>query len=147
MAGPCADTSFLFALYGDDAHSSTARAWVARHAATLPVASYAAFELANALRCAEFRKLVALDDARASLAAFRRDTDAGLIRLITPNAGDVLTEAERLSSRHSASGGFRSFDILIVASAVVMRASLFLSFDSRQRQLARLAKLAIAPEI
>lgn len=50
-------------------------------------------------------------------------------------------EAERLSARHSESQGTRSFDILHVASALVLGTGHFITFDARQGSLATSAGL------
>ncbi|MBI3885023.1 MAG: hypothetical protein HY302_04760 [Opitutae bacterium] len=57
----------------------------------------------------------------------------------------MLAEAERLSARHSFGGGHRSFDLLHVAAARVLKADLFLSFDLAQRDLATAAGLKVGP--
>ncbi len=53
--------------------------------------------------------------------------------------------ASTLSKRHSATKGTRSMDILHVAAAKALRASEFISFDSRQRLLATALGLKVAP--
>ena len=68
-----------------------------------------------------------------------------MLTIAGPSLPDVLTEAERLSARHSLSGGFRSFDILHVATARVLKAGVFLSFDVAQRNLAAAAGLKVGP--
>lgn len=145
MALACPDTSFLFSLYGEDAHTAPARAWLQRHGAPLPVPALAEFELANALRCAEFRGLATPAEVGASLRDYRRDVAAGRLQPAAAHLRDLLAEAERLSARHSARGGHRTFDVLIVASATLLEAETFLTFDDRQRQLARLAGMKVAP--
>jgi hypothetical protein len=53
----------------------------------------------------------------------------------------IYAEARRLSARWSATLGTRSLDILQVASAIVLKADSFLTFDSRQKKLAKAAGL------
>ena len=43
------------------------------------------------------------------------------------------------------SGGYRAFDILQVAAAMVMKAKVFLTFDKNQRILAKIAGLEVKP--
>jgi hypothetical protein len=53
------------------------------------------------------------------------------------------TEAQRLSARWSAKLGTRSLDILQVAAALVLEADSFLTFDDRQKKLAKAAGLVV----
>ncbi len=145
MLSPSPDPSFLISLYGDDAHTARARSWLGSHGGTLPVTALALFEHANALRCAAFRKAISREDALGSLQAVAHDLKFGMLVIAGPSLPDVLAEAERLSARHSLVGGFRSFDILHVAAARVLKADVFLSFDVAQRNLATAAGLKVGP--
>jgi hypothetical protein len=53
----------------------------------------------------------------------------------------MYDEARRLSATWSATLGTRSLDILQVASALVLKAETFLTFDARQKKLAKAAGL------
>jgi predicted nucleic acid-binding protein len=57
----------------------------------------------------------------------------------------VIAEAARLSELHTLSGGHRSFDVLHVATARLLKATTFLSFDANQRKLATTGRLAVGP--
>jgi len=61
----------------------------------------------------------------------------------TSNLADVLDEAKRISSLRTLKGGHRAFDILHVASARMMNATQFLTFDGNQRQLAEAEGLVV----
>jgi hypothetical protein len=61
----------------------------------------------------------------------------------SPDHAALMTEAERLSARYSEKLGTRSLDILHVAAAVILGRDAFLSFDGRQRSLARAARLRV----
>ncbi len=52
----CADTSFLFSLYGNDANTPRAVAWMKTCRTALTLSAMNEYELGNALRFAEFRK-------------------------------------------------------------------------------------------
>jgi predicted nucleic acid-binding protein len=54
-------------------------------------------------------------------------------------------ECSSISARHTLSTGSRTYDITHVASARVLKADAFLSFDERQRTLAGLLGLKVAP--
>jgi predicted nucleic acid-binding protein len=50
----------------------------------------------------------------------------------------LVTQFESLALRHTARHGFRTYDLLHVASALVLGCTTFWSFDERARRLARL---------
>jgi predicted nucleic acid-binding protein len=146
MAAPVAcDTSFLFALYGRDAHTPRALAAVKRLAQPLTITLFNEYELANAVQFAVFRCLLTAHDAKVILAAFDTDALAGKVILDRCNLADVVVQAKKLSLAHTAAAGHRSFDILQVAAAICLSAKIFLSFDDRQRALARGVGLQVAP--
>jgi len=146
MAMIATDTSFLFSLFGGDAHTATARAWAVQTKQPIAVTTLNRYELGNAFRFAAFRKIISQQDALISLTAFEADMKNGILQPVSPEPlADILREAARLSELHTTSGGHRSFDILHVAAARVLKASLFLSFDANQRKLARALKLTVGP--
>ncbi len=66
------------------------------------------------------------------------------VAVVTPcPLTDLVREAEGISSRYTACGGHRSFDILHVATALVLGAREFLTFDLNQQKLAREAGLIV----
>ena len=139
----CADTSFLFALYGNDAHTPRAVKWTKAQRSPVTVTVLNEFELANALRFAECRAVIARGEAALFWAQFEADRAAG--RLVRPvcNLREVVDEAKRLSATHTLSGGHRGFDILHVAAAVQLGAARFLTFDGNQKELALAEGLAV----
>jgi len=133
----CADTSFLFALYGNDVHTLRAVAWMKRRKTALTLSTLNEYELENALRFAEFRKLLAIGDAVRFLADFEADKSGGRLWIHVCNLADIVDEAKRLSATYTLVRGHRSFDILHVAAALKMNAARFLTFDSNQKKLAQ----------
>lgn len=145
MATIVPDTSFLFSLFGGDAHTAAARAWAIQMKQPIAVTALNRYEFGNAIRFATFRKVISQQDALNSLAAFEADLKNGILQPASPDLADIVKEAARLSELHTMSGGHRSFDILHVAAARVLKATLFLSFDVNQRKLAGAVKLAVGP--
>lgn len=131
------DTSFLFSLYGNDAHSRKAVAWSAKNTKALYLNSLTHFEFGNAVRFAEFRKAIPPGAAAQYWAGFEAAIDQGRLIVATSNLADVVVEAKRISSTHTLTGGHRAFDILHVASALKMPATHFLTFDGNQKKLAQ----------
>jgi hypothetical protein len=59
----------------------------------------------------------------AILAAFQTDLTDARLGLPTCNLASLLIESERLSSIYTMDGGYRAFDILHVAAALLLDAS------------------------
>jgi predicted nucleic acid-binding protein len=138
----CADTSFLFALYGNNTHTPRALRWTQGSRVPVSISELSEFELANALRFAEFRKALNPGAAGTYLAQFEADKTNGLIIVHTCNLANVIAQARRLSATHTLAEGHRGFDILHVAAALEMSASGFLTFGGNQMKLAKAEGLA-----
>ena len=137
------DTSFLFSLYGNDAHSPKAVAWAAQSANPVHLDALTRFEFGNALRFAEFRRAIPTGSAARYWADFEAAIAQGRLIVATSNLADVVVEAERLSSHYTLGGGHRAFDILHVAGALTMHATQFLTFDANQKKLAQAEGLIV----
>jgi predicted nucleic acid-binding protein len=131
-----ADTSFLFAVYGNDAHTPLAVNWLRETGQKVCISKLADFELCNALRFAEFSGRLDSGVAARFLAQYESDLAAGRLRLEICNLADSVREAKRLSGMYTAEKGHRAFDILHVATAISRRADRFLTFDANQKKLA-----------
>lgn len=138
-----ADTSFLFSVYGNDVHSARAVGWLKSQRSALTLTSLSEFELANALRFAEFRKVIAPGDAGLFWAQFEADCLSGRVQVQVCNLARVVDEAKRLSATHTLSGGHQGFDILHVSTALVVHARQFLTFDAHQKRLAEAEGLVV----
>jgi predicted nucleic acid-binding protein len=139
----CADTSFLFSLYGNDVHTPRAVSWMKKQKTPLTLTSLGEFELGNALRFAEFRGGIAPGEAALFWAQFEADRACGRILIHVCNLADVIDEAKRLSATHTLTGGHRSFDILHVASSLMLQAKRLLTFDGNQKKLAEAEGLVV----
>ena len=141
----CCDTSFLFSAYATDVHTPRALAELKSLAQPLAVTKLNEFEIGNALRFAEYRKLLPAGKSEAHLADFYADILSGKFTDLACNLAVVLAEAKRLSGKYTLRGGYRSFDILHVAAALHLGAREFLTFDANQRKLAKAEGLKIRP--
>jgi predicted nucleic acid-binding protein len=137
------DTSFLFAIYGNDTHSARAIAWIRKQTSPISLSILNEYELMNALRFAEYRGALRPGTAATCWADFEADLAAGRLTTAPCNLATVVAEAKRLSASHTLSSGHRSFDILHVASALHLGAKRFLTFDRNQRVLARAERLGV----
>jgi predicted nucleic acid-binding protein len=139
----CADTSFLFSLYADDAHSGRALNWLASSKTPLTLSELSEYELGNALRFAEFRKLLNSGQAATFWAQYEADRNSGRIVVSICNLAAVIDQAKRLSASYTRVGGHRGFDILHVATALEVGAKHFLTFDTNQKKLAKAEGLIV----
>lgn len=139
------DTSFLFSLFGSDAYSAAAQNWARQTKQPIAITALNRYEFTNAIRFAAFRKVISRGDALSSLAAFDADLKQDILQLTPCDLKDVVSEADRVSELHTLTGGHRSFDILHVAAARVLKATTILTFDVNQRKLASAVRLAVGP--
>lgn len=137
-----ADTSFLVSLYGHDALSEAAVAAVEKHRPRFFLTPLGELEFLNAVALGVFRKEWTASEARAVQAKFREHRDTGFFVLETLPA-TVWGLAQRMALSRAPQLGVRTLDILHVASALLVKAKTFYSFDDRQRKLARLEGLLV----
>ncbi len=147
MTASYADSSFLVSLHSDDANAGAARRFMARHPEELPFNPLHRLEVFNGLRLAVFRGQMTREDRAAALRQVEEDiADSVLVHQAMPWT-EALRKAETLSAAHAERLGSRSADTLHVAAAILAGAKRFLSFDSRQRALAKAAGLEVKPSI
>jgi predicted nucleic acid-binding protein len=140
------DTSFLYSLYVQQAHSAKAAAYMAAaYDGALPLTTLGRFELLNAIRLSVFRQQLNPRVAAIDVLTIKADIESGVLEVISCDWAAVHAEAERLSAGHTTEGGHRSMDILHVATALSMGAREFLSFDGKQTRLASAEGLTVKP--
>lgn len=139
----CADTSFLFSLYGNDVNTPRAVAWLKSRRTVLTITTLNEYELGNALRFAEFRKAIGPGEAALFWAQYEADRASGRVKVMVCNLADVVEEAKRLSVTYTLTGGHRGFDILHVAAAIKLKAKQLLTFDENQMKLAKAEGLVV----
>ena len=137
MALPYADTSFLIALHGNDVFTDAARAEVLSLGTALVMSDLNELEYRNALRLLCFRKLITTSELKARLASLLKDREAGRLRHQAADWPTVWSLAEAISNKRTAKEGHRMADLLHVAVAQSLGVKRFLSFDDRQRSLAK----------
>ena len=149
-----ADTNFFTA-----AHTTLERTAVAlelmgklrsSQSAPLPVTALLKMEFTNALqRCVfvsrEGNQPLRITPEQVLLAeeAFIEELRACTVCRESPLALESLESTfEMLAHRHTAKWGFRTYDILHVASALVLGCDTFWTFDAKAKKLAKLEGLA-----
>ena len=139
------DSSFLFSLVAKDRHTAEASRYIARAGDPLYLTPLHRVEVRNALRNAAGRKEITDLECRAAFRLIENRLHEELFVHAAFEWTNVFRRADELSEEHAPKGGQRTIDLLHVAIAVDFRATTFLSFDQRQRRLARAAGLRVYP--
>jgi predicted nucleic acid-binding protein len=137
------DPSALLKLYLNEPESRMMTAWRAKLDGPVAVTLFGRVELVNAIGLALYRRFITKAVHRAALAALDDDFAKGRCVPIDLLWRTALRCAEDISRERTPSLGCRSLDILHVASAVALKRRYFLSFDLRQRSLARAVGLKL----
>ena len=93
------------------------------------------FELENAIWQYQFRRELTERDVKGCISAFRRDLANSLFDMMPFNA-EMLRKASLISASQTPRLGTRALDVLHVASALVLGAQDFYTFDRNQAKLA-----------
>jgi predicted nucleic acid-binding protein len=112
----------------------------------MAVAALQRHELRNAFRLAVFRMEITNEQCRAVLELIESDLRAGVLADCVPTWLELFRTAEVLGAAHTEELGIRAMDLLHVAAARTLGAALFLTFDARQRTLARRVGLRVLPD-
>ncbi len=137
------DTSYLCALYREQDNSVHAHAYDEQMTEPLHVSPLLEFEFRQAIRLQVWlhsqdkRKGYSQQEADQMVTDWETDIAAGHVAIVPADMDAVLRMAEHLSQTHTSQTGNRTLDILHVATAKHLSATTFLSFDERQRKLAK----------
>ena len=140
-----ADSSFLISLTVEDGNSDAARRFMLKHRHALPFNPLHRLEVRNGIRLRVHRKELDAVRRDAALRQIEDDLTDGLLFHQAMPWTDALRRAESLSTSHTEKTGTRAADTLHVAAAMITGVKRFLSFDRRQRLLARAAGLEVKP--
>src|SRR5262249_2918481 len=120
--------------------------WRMRTKGALPVTQQGQLEIVNAICLAAFRHSITSKAMADALASFEEDMAEGRYLHADVLWRAPVDRAIKLSRRHTPLIGCRSLDVLRVATAFELGLPMFVTFDERQRRLARAAGLRlIAP--
>ena len=137
------DTSFLCALYIAQSNSAKAIQFMQRQPTALTSTSLLLYEFRQSVQFQVFRYAkdpkqgYGMTVAQAALAMLQANLAAGVFQQAQVDWTDVHRIAERLAFKHTAKRGHRSFDVLHVATALHLGATVFLTFDANQKKLAQ----------
>jgi len=145
-----ADASFLVSLCLADVNSPKAVATMKRCAMPIALTSIQKHELRNALRLVVWRTRnepspVTVTEATGALARCDAIITSGEFIEHPLPWSQAMNEAERIGALHTMTLGVRGMDLLNVAAAVAIGAKTFLTFDTRQRAVAKACGLIVGP--
>jgi predicted nucleic acid-binding protein len=146
MTGASFDSGVLVKAYCREQNSPEAIALVLAQAPPLPLGHLQEAEVRHTLRLKVFRQEMTSATLRGALALLDDDIRAGRLERPRYEEGAVYRRAESLSSRHTATTGVWMPDILHIAVALEIKAPCFVSFDARQRAVAKKAGLKVLPK-
>lgn len=139
-----ADSSFIVALYLQQQSSPIAAAFMQQQGVPLPFNPWHRLEVRNAIRLAVFHRVIDSHQGKTQLkqvdADLRKET---LIAHVAIDWVSALREAEKLGATHNESIGCRSADLFHIAAAIEWGADHFLTFDERQKKMAKAVGLAV----
>lgn len=147
-----ADTNFITRLFLERPETNLAETMLAQarasHSGPLPITWLIRIETINAFEQSVFVSRtvggprVNPESAAMAQASFSDDLKRASFLLARElPLDDLMDKAVEFALRHTAKHGFRAYDLLHVASAIVLRCDTFWSFDERARKLARLEGL------
>jgi predicted nucleic acid-binding protein len=135
------DPSALLKLYVHEPQSAAMNAWRRRTAGALPLTEHGRLEIVNGICLAGFRHALSRAALTDALASFDEDWSEGRYVQADLLWRATLRRASEISRVHTAAIGCRSLDVLHVAAALQLGLRAFITFDDRQRRLARVAGL------
>ena len=138
-----ADTSFLLSLLGTDSNTRDAVAVVKDLSCPLSLSSINDLELLNASRMAEFQGFKEPGSSALIETLLKTERIAGRLVYSSFNPTKAIARATELSRRHTLSHGHRTYDVLLVAAAIELKATDFLTFDEHQAKLAEAEGLVV----
>jgi predicted nucleic acid-binding protein len=139
------DSAVIVKLYVSEANSPHAIQLTEAYPVPYCLTPWQGLEVKNAMRLKAFRGEITAAQLQYSMAALAEDTALGRWQRPHFNAAVVEEKAAELSALYSARLGCRTLDIIHVATALVIGASYFITFDRRQSSLAKQAGLFVKP--
>jgi predicted nucleic acid-binding protein len=139
------DTGVLLKNYCNEPNSPDAISLILAESAPLPLTHFQEAELRNTFRLKVFRKEINSSTMAAAIGLLDEDIRFGRLERTVVNLENAYRRAEKLSEAHTISTGTRLLDILHVVAALEIGSIRFVSFDQRQRAMAKKAGLTILP--
>jgi len=137
------DTSVIVKLYIREKHSLDVSNWLKENNEAIPLTTFHELEFNNAINLKKFRTEITTDEIRLIMTKFAEHESKGVFYRPQTSWTDTFKYAVDLSRKHTSKTGSRVLDNLHVASALLIKADRFLTFDARQSKLAALSGIRI----
>lgn len=147
------DTSFLCAMYRFQENSTIAASYFSSMKDALLVASPLLYEFRQSMRWQVYLnqqnplKGFPHETAQAALAMLNSNISQKILVLAPIEWAEVVSIADGLSVKYTRKTGYRAFDILHVATSLHLGAKTFLTFDKKQKELAKSEGLRVPREL
>ncbi len=135
------DPSALCRLYLNQPGLRELAAWRRRISGSLAVTHHGRSEITNAICLAAFRGELSSSGMNEALDELAADFTEGRLFQADLLWRSALNQAAEISRIHTPSLGTRAADVLHVACALELKLTHFLTFDERQRKLAKVCGL------
>lgn len=122
-----------------------ALAWLQRAANPLPFTPFHRHELRTGIRLRVFRGEITAEQRKEAFREIESDLEEGVLAHTPIPWTEAFREAEDLAVVQAERLGVRSMDLLHVGIALALGATEFLTFDTRQAALAKVAGLKVKP--
>jgi predicted nucleic acid-binding protein len=141
------DSSFLASLFveSDKLHKSASKI-AQKFTEPMPYTLLGELELLNALRRGLAEKALDVSAHDATIRRINDDEVAGFLERRILNQIQHYEKARQLSKKFTGQLFCRSLDLLQVASALVLGAETFVTFDKKQAKLATATGLQVVPD-
>jgi predicted nucleic acid-binding protein len=139
-----ADSGFVVSLYKAETTSAAAAKAMRRLQGPVWLSPLSELEIRNAFQLAVFRSEIDSGSALRKQRLFADDLAKGIFLIQPVPAAALHAKAIELAERHSATLGTRSLDLMHVSAALILKADRFLSFDERQKKVAKKEGLTIS---
>jgi predicted nucleic acid-binding protein len=139
------DSGVLVKNYSFEANSLEATSLIRVESLPLPLTRLQEAEVRNALRLKLFRREVTGLELFEAMQTLDEDIHSARLERVHFSEADLYRRAESLSDQFTMNLGTRTLDILQVAAALEIGSTRFVSFDRRQRALAKQAGLKVLP--
>ena len=131
------DSSVVVKLYFPEPQTKVVSKTISTQRHALIYTSFHELEIKNAIALKVFRNEISKASGDQIYRDLDNDFDRGILTRPVIDWSMLFAESVRISKLHTRSIGTRSLDILHVAAAIVLGCREFLSFDSRQLELAK----------
>lgn len=139
------DSGVLVKNYCEEADTAKAISLIIAEQLPLPITRLQEAEVRNALRLKLFRNEITKSELDQALKLLDTDLREGRFEKCPHTENGIYRRAEHLSRLHTSEIGARMLDILHVAAALEIGSTRFISFDQRQRAIAKKAGLKVLP--